>query len=74
LMAGLPTRLRETDRPDMSYDERKARKVLQPLLNEAAQEIDRLRTEWSRTTSRLASEIKMIQRERDRYVQESKKL
>jgi len=73
-MTGLPTRLRETDRPDMSCDERKARKVLQPLLNEAAQEIDRLRTEWSRTTSRLVSEIEMIQRERDRYVQESKRL
>lgn len=71
-MTGLPSRLREQDRPDMSYDERKARKVLQPLLNEAAQEIDRLRTEWSRTTTRLMNEIEMIQRERDRYVGESK--
>ena len=66
--------MREQDRPDMSYDERKARKVLQPLLNEAAQEIDRLRTEWSRTTSRLMNEIEMIQRERDKYVGENKKL
>lgn len=73
-MAGLPTRLRAFDLPDMSDEEREARKILQPLLNEAAQEIDRLRTEWSRTTSRLASEIEMIQRERDRYVQEQKKL
>ena len=71
-MTGLPSRLREQDRPDMSYDERKARKVLQPLLNEAAQEIDRLRTEWSRTTTRLMNEIEMIQRERDKYVGESK--
>ena len=72
-MIGLPTRLRTFDSPDMSEEERSARRVLQPLLNEAAQEIDRLRTEWSRTTSRLASEIELIQRERDRYVQESKK-
>jgi len=72
-MIGLPTRLRAFDSVNMSDEERDARRVLQPLLNEAAQEIDRLRTEWSRTTSRLTSEIEMIQRERDRYVQESKK-
>jgi hypothetical protein len=58
----------------MSDEEREARRILQPLLNEAAQEIDRLRTEWSRTTSRLMNEIEMIQRERDRYVQDQKKL
>lgn len=73
-MVGLPTRLRKFDSQDMSNEEREARRVLQPLLNEAAQEIDRLRTEWSRTTSRLMNEIEMIQRERDRYVQEQKKL
>ncbi len=73
-MAGLPSRLRQVDSPDMTEQEQEARRILQPLLNEAAQEIDRLRTEWSRTTSRLASEIEMIQRERDRYVQEQKKL
>ena len=73
-MIGLPSRLRTFDSPDMSDEEREARKFLQPLLNEAAQEIDRLRTEWSRTTSRLTTEIEMIQRERDRYVQEQKKL
>ena len=73
-MQGLPTRLRTFDGPDMSDEEREARRILQPLLNEAAQEIDRLRTEWSRTTSRLMNEIEMIQRERDRYVQEQKKL
>lgn len=73
-MTGLPSRLREVDSSEMTEQEREARRVLQPLLNEAAQEIDRLRTEWSRTTSRLASEIEMIQRERDRYVQEQKKL
>lgn len=73
-MLGLPTRLRTFDSPDMSDEERKARRVLQPLLYEAAQEIDRLRTEWSRTTSRLMNEIEMIQRERERYVQEHTKL
>lgn len=73
-MAGLPSRLRQVDSTDMTEQEQEARRILQPLLNEAAQEIDRLRTEWSRTTSRLASEIEMIQRERDRYVQEQKKL
>lgn len=73
-MVGLPTRLREFNSPDMSDEEREARRILQPLLNEAAQEIDRLRTEWSRTTSRLMNEIEMIQRERDRYVGEQKKL
>ena len=73
-MIGLPSRLRTFDSSDMSDEEREARKLLQPLLNEAAQEIDRLRSEWSRTTSRLASEIEMIQRERERYVQEQKKL
>lgn len=73
-MAGLPTRLRTFDSQDMSDEEWEARRILQPLLNEAAQEIDRLRVEWSRTTSRLMNEIEMIQRERDRYVQEQKKL